>query len=327
METQQKLLKLLADGMFHSGDELGEALHISRTAIWKHIQRLLSMGVVIDVVRGRGYRIPGGIELLDPVLISSHLAQLGADAPPIIALTQVDSTNSYLLREYQNLPTGAACLAEVQTEGRGRRGRRWVSPFGNNICLSLLWRFPEGIQQARGLSLVVGVLVHQALQAFGANGALLKWPNDLYYQDKKLAGILIELRGEADGPCTAVIGVGVNLTPSPLLHEQVDQPWSTLSDATKQPLPRNQVAAQLMASLQVGLEQFSEHGLAVYQNYWQQYDYLDGRSIRIKQGNGWKQGIARGINEAGDLLLEVEGQLQACNSGEVTVQELDAAKS
>ncbi|MGB1091882.1 MAG: biotin--[acetyl-CoA-carboxylase] ligase, partial [Oceanobacter sp.] len=201
-----QILTLLADGRFHSGDDLGAELGVSRAAVWKHIKKLEELDVPISSVKGKGYRLHDDIELLDPDVIR---AQLSHRLDRLDTLLTVDSTNTYLLEQAaDHMGKRFAALAEMQTGGRGRRGRHWVSPFGKNIYLSLLVTLPGEVGQQFGLSLVTAIAVEQALTKQGIDGISLKWPNDVYLNGRKLAGILLEARQSQPGFCQVVIGIG-----------------------------------------------------------------------------------------------------------------------
>ncbi|NGZ38382.1 biotin--[acetyl-CoA-carboxylase] ligase [Salmonella enterica subsp. enterica serovar Typhi] len=176
------LISLLADGEFHSGEQLGERLGMSRAAINKHIQTLRDWGVDVFTVPGKGYSLPEPIQLLDADRIHSQL-----DSGNVAVLPVIDSTNQYLLDRIGELRSGDACVAEYQQAGRGRRGRKWFSPFGANLYLSMYWRLEQGPAAAIGLSLVIGIVMAEVLRELGADKVRVKWPNDLYQLDRKLA--------------------------------------------------------------------------------------------------------------------------------------------
>jgi len=200
------LISILADGEFHSGEQLGESLGMSRAAINKHIQTLRDWGVDVFTVPGKGYSLPEPIQLLDETFIRREVAQGSVAVLPVI-----DSTNQYLLDRLAGLQSGDACVAEYQQAGRGRRGRKWVSPFGANLYISMYWRLEQGPAAAIGLSLVIGIVMTEVLRDLGADQVRVKWPNDLYLNDRKLAGILVELTGKTGDAAQIVIGAGANL--------------------------------------------------------------------------------------------------------------------
>lgn len=201
-----KLIALLANGEFHSGEQLGESLGMSRAAINKHIQTLRDWGVDVFTVPGKGYSLPEPIQLLNAEQILGQL-----DGGSVTVLPVIDSTNQYLLDRIGELKSGDACVAEYQQAGRGRRGRKWFSPFGANLYLSMFWRLEQGPAAAIGLSLVIGIVMAEVLRKLGADKVRVKWPNDLYLQDRKLAGILVELTGKTGDAAQIVIGAGINM--------------------------------------------------------------------------------------------------------------------
>ena len=200
------LISILADAEFHSGEQLGERLGMSRAAINKHIQTLRDWGVDVFTVPGKGYSLPEPIQLLDEEQIARQIEHGRVTVLPVI-----DSTNQYLLDRLSELQSGDACVAEYQQAGRGRRGRKWFSPFGSNLYLSMYWRLEQGPAAAIGLSLVIGIVIAEVLQSLGADKVRVKWPNDLYLQDRKLSGILVELTGKTGDAAQIVSGAGINL--------------------------------------------------------------------------------------------------------------------
>ncbi len=253
-----KLIALLANGEFHSGEQLGETLGMSRAAINKHIQTLRDWGVDVFTVPGKGYSLPEPIQLLNAEEILSQL-----DGGSVAVLPVIDSTNQYLLDRIGELKSGDACVAEYQQAGRGRRGRKWFSPFGANLYLSMFWRLEQGPAAAIGLSLVIGIVMAEVLRKLGADKVRVKWPNDLYLQDCKLAGILVELTGKTGDAAQIVIGAGINMAMRRVEESVVNQGWITLQEAGIN-LNRNTLAAMLIRELRAALELFEQEGLAPY---------------------------------------------------------------
>ena len=198
-----KLLTLLKDGRFHSGEALGAALGVSRSAVWKQLQSLESeLGLAVYKVRGRGYRLAAPLLLLDAGEISRRSAQAYW---PVQVYDEIDSTNAEALRLVaEGRPAPFLVLAERQSAGRGRRGRAWSSPFAQNLYYSLVLRVDGGMRQLEGLSLVVGLAVRRALQEMGVRAGL-KWPNDVLVENRKIAGILLELVGDPADVCHVVL--------------------------------------------------------------------------------------------------------------------------
>jgi BirA family transcriptional regulator, biotin operon repressor / biotin---[acetyl-CoA-carboxylase] ligase len=318
------LLERLQDGHVHSGEDIAVDLGISRGAVWAQVKRLQAEGVEIHAVSGKGYRIPGGYEFLDQHLINSGFA---AETRALIRDLHVDritdSTNERLL----DLATkrtihGVAWLAEYQTRGRGRRGGSWLAPPGSGLCLSLGWCFNSPPSSLSALSLVVGVAIVRALIRCGATELKLKWPNDIYHHDAKLAGILIEMRSEFGGPCTVAIGVGVNVTLSSDARERINEPITHVSAACASSPSRNNVASKIIDELTSVLTDFERAGFAHYRAEWQHYDLLADRQITIELPDRTVSGIARGIGTDGTLLLEHDGITEPYLSGHIVMNKL-----
>jgi BirA family biotin operon repressor/biotin-[acetyl-CoA-carboxylase] ligase len=324
MHLRSQLLSRLADGQIHSGEALGSALGVSRMAVWKHLRALRELGVDFEVVRGKGYRLPASFELLDQDAILAALSpQTRSLLGPLHVLLEVDSTNSWLHEQaQQGARSGAICLAELQHAGRGRHGRHWVSPFAGNVCLSLLWRSGLGAAALGGLSLAVGIAVLRCLQSVGIRGAGLKWPNDVLVDDAKLAGILIDVAGEASGPCAVIIGIGINFSLPGATGATIDQPWTELSAlAGTSDLSRNRLAAILIDNLFEVLGVFEEQGLLPFQEEWRRHDVVAGRPVSLQLPHARVQGTARGIDAGGALLVETAtGGEERFLSGEVSLR-------
>ncbi|MGZ5029851.1 MAG: bifunctional biotin--[acetyl-CoA-carboxylase] ligase/biotin operon repressor BirA [Methylobacter sp.] len=319
---QKKILSLLADGEFHSGTELADTLGISRSAIWKHLNGLAELGLQHSAVSGKGYRLDNALELLDASKINEVVSdQTGALISSFEIFDQIDSTNRYLVERSQNSGlSGSVCFAEHQTTGKGRRGRQWVSPYGSNIYLSILWRFQQGPAAISGLSLAIGVAVIRALKQHQISDIGLKWPNDIYSQGKKLGGILVEVSGETDGPCSAVIGLGLNLYLPENQAEGITQAWTDLTKITGQSqLYRNHLAGILLNHLLPVIADYENTGIQAYLDEWRSYDCLSGKSATLFIGQQQFEGIVRGIDNSGMLLIErPDGIVQTFASGEVS---------
>ncbi|MDM5064564.1 bifunctional biotin--[acetyl-CoA-carboxylase] ligase/biotin operon repressor BirA [Aeromonas salmonicida] len=315
---RQTLITLLSDGQFHSGEQLGEQLGISRAAVGKHMAALKELGLDLFSLTGKGYRLAVPMALYDQ-------AQLQALAPmaPVHCFPVIDSTNQYLLERVNQLQSGESCLAECQTAGRGRRGKPWVSPFGCQLILSMYWRLEQGMAAAMGLSLAVGVAVVQALESLGYPGVELKWPNDLYYQGRKLAGILVEMSGSAGASCNLVIGVGLNLAMPAREGERIDQAWSELRHIQPELVDRNLLAARMLGHLQQAMLTFEQQGLSHFVDDWNRLDHFAGRPMRLLMGEQEIRGIARGIDDRGALRLETSEGIKFYLGGEISLRRGD----
>lgn len=317
---RKKILSQLADGKVHSGADLSKDLGLSRTTIWQQLNHLKQSGVALSAVTGKGYRLKTPLELLDKQAI---LAKLSATAfEHINALHLHDklvSTNSFLFE--QDAETGAEiCLTEYQSAGKGRRGRQWVSPFGSNIYLSILWQYQQGPAAVSGLSLAVGVAVVRALTAAGVEAIGLKWPNDIYWQQKKLGGILVEVRGNNEGPCTVVVGIGLNLMLSGNDALNIAQPWVDLKTIKQGICPgRNELIAGLINQLITILIDFEQTGFSALVEEWCHYDCMQGQQVALLIGANKVSAEVQGINDQGLILLKLaDGETRAYASGEVS---------
>ncbi|SFU21450.1 BirA family transcriptional regulator, biotin operon repressor / biotin-[acetyl-CoA-carboxylase] ligase [Kosakonia arachidis] len=308
------LISILADGEFHSGEQLGERLGMSRAAINKHVQTLRDWGIEIFTVPGKGYSLPEPIQLLDEALIRSCITQGNIAVLPVI-----DSTNQYLLDRLNELHSGDACVAEYQQAGRGRRGRKWISPFGSNLYISMYWRLDQGPAAAIGLSLVIGIVMAEVLRDLGAAEVRVKWPNDLYLQDRKLAGILVELTGKTGDAAQIVVGAGVNLMMRKAQAEDISQSWINLQEAGVR-IDRNMLAIRLVSELRTALKCFEQEGLAPFLSRWVKLDNFINRPVKLIIGEKEIVGISRGIDEQGALLLERDGVIKPWVGGEISLR-------
>lgn len=309
-----KIIALLADGSFHSGEHLGEYLGMSRAAINKHIQTIREWGLDVFTVPGKGYSLPAPIQLLDSKRILGQLAD-----KRVTVLSVVDSTNQYLLDRITELQSGDACVAEYQQAGRGRRGRQWISPFGANLYLSMFWRLEQGPAAAMGLSLVIGIVMAEVLQRLGAEEVRVKWPNDLYLNDRKLAGILVELTGKTGDAAQLVMGAGINLAMRESNANAINQGWINLQEAGIS-IDRNELAATLLNELRQSLQQFEIDGLAPFISRWRALDNFIDRPVKLLIGAQQIFGIARGIDQQGALLLEQNGAIKPFIGGEISLR-------
>jgi BirA family biotin operon repressor/biotin-[acetyl-CoA-carboxylase] ligase len=324
MSGRIELLRLLADGELHSGEELAAALSVSRAAVWKRLKQLEELGIEVEAQPSRGYRLETPLDLLDAAEIRRALPQAAAQSLRNLEIHEsLDSTSDRLLA-VADLPFGRfdACLAEYQSAGRGRRGRRWVAPFASGLCLSLSWSYRDAPAMLSALSLAAGVATLRALRRLGFSQLALKWPNDIVHGDAKLGGILIDLRGEAAGQAYIVVGIGINVRLPRAAFEQLAAEGvqavdlATLGD----PPARNRLAAVLIAEIAHALVEFGARGMAAFAEEWQAADALNGRPVRVLHGGQALDGLARGVDGDGALLLESGGRRQRILSGEVSVR-------
>ena len=309
-----KLISILADGEFYSGEVLGERLGMSRSAINKHIHTIREWGLDVYTVTGKGYALPAPIELLDAEKIRALTNGGNIDVLPVI-----DSTNQYLLDRLDTVSSGDVCISEYQQAGRGRRGRRWFSPFGANLYLSLYWRLEQGPAAAIGVSLVIGIIMAEVLHSLGADGVRVKWPNDLYLNDRKLAGILVELNGRTGDAAHLVIGAGINLSMREPGAEMINQGWINLQEAGIA-IDRNTLAARLITELRAALVSFEQHGLAPFIPRWKSLDNFYNRPVKLLMGDREIVGVDKGIDNQGALLLKQNGVLIPYIGGEISLR-------
>ena len=320
------LLPLLADGEFRSGQDLATALGVSRTAIWKQLNKLQALGLAIESVKGRGYRIPGGIELLEEPRIRAALNAEGAGLLNQLMVDEVvDSTNAEAMRAIaEGAGGGVVCTAEQQSAGRGRRGRNWVSPFARNLYFSIIGEFTQGAAALEGLSLAVGVAVVRALEKSSIPGVKLKWPNDVLFEGAKLGGILLEMVGDAAGSCQVVVGVGLNVAMPAAVAAPIEQQWtdvSTLAAVADVVSPgRNELLAALLNELLPLIDRFETEGFAVWRQAWQALDAHAGKPVVLTSGSQQLAGISRGVNDRGALQLETSLGVQSIFGGEMSLR-------
>lgn len=321
------LLNLMSDGRFHSGEALGAALGVSRAAVWKVLSPLESQGFPIQRVRGKGYRIPAGAVLLDEHAIRSFLPESRADYWTWHLYQEIDSTNAEAQRLMAGrTPRPLACVSELQSAGRGRRGRAWLSPYAQNIYLSITEPFNTGAQGLEGLSLVVGIALAETLQSCGYEGVALKWPNDVLLDGKKLAGILIEIAGDLTSDCVVVIGVGVNVLMGRETGATIDQAWTSLLQATRHgELNRNRLIAVFADRLLEAMTVFRAQGFKPFGAAWERHDAWFGQMVNVVSGNHVLSGRHLGVNERGALRLETPEGIVCANGGEVSLRKRDAS--
>jgi len=319
-----QILKTLACGDFCSGESLGQQLGISRSAVAKHINALQQLDLDIYSVTGKGYRLAKPIVLLEQAQIEAQLRDGGVNLPQVSVETVVSSTNELIKQqihsgELKDKVSGSVIFAEAQTAGRGRRGRNWASPLGASLYLSMHWRFEQGINATMGLSLAVGIAIAEALTELGAGELGLKWPNDIYFQGRKLAGILIELEGQGTECCDIVIGTGINVSLPPQVSTKIDQPYSDLAQ-TGIALDRNKIAATILTHLWQVLEQFELTGFAGLVDRWATYDCFSGDAVELIIGQRRIAGIATGVDAQGGIVLDIEGESQTFFGGEISLR-------
>jgi BirA family biotin operon repressor/biotin-[acetyl-CoA-carboxylase] ligase len=321
---RREALRLLADGDLHSGAALAARLGVTRAAVWKLLRAAAEdLSLEIESVRGKGYRLREPLELLEADAIEAALPhEVRARLADIEVLDSVASTNARLMAlAREGAPSGLVCLAERQLAGRGRAGRSWVSPFGSNLYLSMLWRYGQAPVQLGGLSLACGVRAADALARAGVQDIGLKWPNDLHWRRRKLGGLLLEVAGESQGPSQVVAGIGVNRRLSPAQAAGIDQPWVDLTEILGERAPgRNALAAAMIEALVRALTGYGEQGLAPFLTDWARFDAYLGQPVEVIAGDYRLRGTAAGVGADGALLLDTDGGRRSLHAGEVSLR-------
>ena len=324
MKTRYRIVRLLADGQFHSGEQLARSLNITRAAVWKHLSHIRSrLDVEVFAVSGKGYRLARPLELLEQHRI---LQEMGHSSRRLLSdmeiLDQIESTNGYLMRRgSDSTESGHVCLTEQQTAGRGRRGRKWISPFGSNIYLSIHWKYALGPADLGGLSLAAGIAVAQSLEQQGIQGIGLKWPNDVLWNHRKLSGLLLEVRGEQGGPSQVVLGVGLNTRLTEHQAQEIEQPWVDLASVPGgAKVSRNRLVAVLLDNLLDTMNRFEREGLEPFIREWGKYDLYQGQAVTLQLGHRCIEGIHQGIDQKGALLLQHNGGVYSYHGGEVSLR-------
>ncbi|WP_372873418.1 bifunctional biotin--[acetyl-CoA-carboxylase] ligase/biotin operon repressor BirA [Shewanella sp.] len=311
-QRKRDIITLLSTQEFVSGEALAERLGISRAAISKHIDVLETLGLSIYSVKGRGYKLATPVSLINESRLKQGIERR------CFYFDDIPSTNGFMLSHSDELESGDVCIAEHQSAGRGRRGRKWVSPYGSHLYFSLFWRLTEGMSKAMGLSLVVGCSLAKVLADLGVDNIGLKWPNDVYLDGCKLAGILVEMKGQADSNCELIIGIGVNMAMPDAQGEAIDQPWADLQGVT---MPdKTEFSIKLQRQLQVDLTLFEQDGLTAFIPRWQQADLFIGKPVNLLMADKVETGICRGIDAQGALLLEMAGELRSFIGGEISLR-------
>jgi BirA family biotin operon repressor/biotin-[acetyl-CoA-carboxylase] ligase len=321
VSLQYEILKSLSDGHFHSGEQLAQQLSVTRAAIWKAIKAMQQKyGVDIHSVHGRGYCLAHTFELLDTNRIRDQMRHAVTLSGMDSYLT-IDSTNHYLMQQAAlELTAPHVVFAEHQTGGRGRRSRPWVSPFSGNIYMSLLWRFQQVPSELMGLSLAIGVAVCRALGELGVTELSLKWPNDILCQGRKLCGILVEMHGESNGPYAVVVGLGLNVYMDKEQSRAIEQPWIDLSSVMRGKIARNKTAALLTDYLIETMQTFESSGLTSFIQEWRARDAYKDKNVQMILAEQTIEGISRGIDNQGALLIEQNGKTMRFYSGEISLR-------
>jgi BirA family biotin operon repressor/biotin-[acetyl-CoA-carboxylase] ligase len=318
--TEELVLSFLAEGGddFTSGEMLSGKLGLSRTAVWKCVESLRGKGYRIEAIPARGYRLVEVPDRITPLelapLLNTH------DIGRTIHYRDVaPSTNELAFRLAQEGAFhGEVVIAEQQTQGRGRRGRQWVSPHGQNLYFSAILRPDLPPQRAPELTLVAAVAVAETLREAGADTAAIKWPNDLQIDGKKVAGILTELSAEPDQVHFAVLGIGVNLNVrAGDFPPEVAGLATSLMEARGRRVPRALFAAALLTRLEDWLDAHQDRGFALVREAWKSLSNTLGQEVLVKTERREFSGIAEDIDETGALLVRTSSGLEKVVAGDV----------
>ena len=315
------VLRILADGEFHSGEDLAHKLNISRATIWNALKGADEAGLTLYKIRGRGYRLAEPLQWLDRTKIASAL---GAQANRfnLKLIDCADSTNTLLMQKAAlGAVPGSVIAAELQTHGRGRRGRTWHSNLGGALTFSLLWRFNQGVGILSGLSLAVGVALLRALKSLGVDDMALKWPNDVLHHFRKLAGILIEVQGDVLGPSFAVIGIGINLKLSEQIRNLIGQAATDVYSITGTVPERNRALGCVLYHLAQVLDIFAARGFGGLRAEWVKHHVYHKKNVRITlPDNAAEEGMVTGVDDEGALLLKTRGGERRYSTGEISLR-------
>ncbi len=319
-----RLIKILNDGKFHSGTDLGAKLNISRNAIWKHLNRLSELGIQIESTSSQGYHLQHPLVFLDAKNIRKNFKYQGnLKLGKIDIFSNIKSTMDFLkIDKISDLNIIDICLAETQTEGRGRFGRNWHSPFASNIYFSCRWTLNKDVTQLAGLSLVIGLALIDTLIELEIDKDLaIKWPNDICWQEKKLAGILLEINATGHSITQIIIGIGINVNmPSPA-EKIINRPWAAINQIMKADQDRNKIIGVMLSHLLKNLSRFADDGLTPFLPEWTKYDLLYDRNIVLENGQQKISGIAKGIDQFGQLILQqTDGKFHTYSAGETTIK-------
>jgi BirA family biotin operon repressor/biotin-[acetyl-CoA-carboxylase] ligase len=318
--TANTVIRALGDGGFHSGEQLARELCISRAAVWKHLRNFRAGGVEIVAAPGRGYRLAAPLDLLDASRIKQWLsAPARRQLHSLTVLDEIGSTNTWLMDQAGGFP--AVCLAERQTAGRGRRGRRWVSPWAANLYMSCGWRFEDLPPGFSALAMVAAVAAARALSGLGVLGVAIKWPNDLLVAGNKLGGVLVDMQGEPPGQVRAVVGIGVNVRMPTAAAAHIDQPWTDLATQMPEHVPRrNTLAAAIIEQFLIVLPVFAQQGFTAFSADWRALDLAAGKNVQLHQQHHTIDGIALGVDQDGALLLRTGSGIQRFVSGDLSLR-------
>ncbi|WP_394132552.1 bifunctional biotin--[acetyl-CoA-carboxylase] ligase/biotin operon repressor BirA [Shewanella maritima] len=309
---KRQILAQLSHDKFVSGEAIAQQLQLSRMAVNQHIDAMGEYGIDIFSVKGKGYQLAAPISLIEESLL------LKAIDKRCFYFNEIDSTNEFMLNHASELSAGDICISEYQSKGRGRRGRTWQSPYGHHLYASMFWRTHLQPQALMGLSLVVGCSLVSALQGLKVEGLGLKWPNDVYLDGRKLAGILIELGQPSDSQTQIVVGFGINMNMPLEQGNLIDQPWSDLSGRSG--IDKTDLMANIHQQLQDDFATFEAKGLTPFIERWNNADLFIGKPVTLSMAPNEVSGICQGIDEQGGIVISTEAGNKAYIGGEISLR-------
>lgn len=314
------LIRKLNDQHFHSGEDLAAEYAVSRGTVNNLIQQAKEMGLEIHAVKGRGYRLARACEWLDADMLRKRLAR-SHKALKLEVVEQIDSTSSRLMEQLRLGDAPSVLCAEYQTGGRGRRGRAWAAAPGGGLIFSLSWRFERPVGELGGLSLATGLALVRALSRHSGHALQLKWPNDILAGYRKLAGVLVEIQGEASGPSAAVIGVGVNLLLPKALRSDIAQGVVDM-DELGRTTDRTSMLADCLDELISMMKRFDQAGFSPLVEEWVQWHAYQGKEVNLILPGGKREaGRVEGVDANGALLIrQADGTLARYSGGEVSLR-------
>lgn len=313
-----QLVAIMSDCEFHDGDSLGQKLKVTRSAVWKMIKKLSDYGISITSIKGKGYKLDTPLLLLDPDSIQSALPSALNNKIKLDVFETIDSTNTFLKQHFDSNKI-SICISECQVGGNGRFHRNWFSPFGINLYMSFRFRIQKDISELGGLTLAVSVATMNTLKKFGVESKI-KWPNDVYCNDQKISGNLIEIFAESNSTADAIIGIGLNINMDEI---QTDDKlhWTSILKETGKIADRNKIAATLISELCKQLDLFSKTGISHFLNVVHESDYLQNKQITVTQSSNAFKGTASGIDEFGRLILTLnDGTTRHFSSGDAQIK-------
>jgi len=315
-----KLIKLLGDTKYHDEIAIGKQLGISPDKVCQLTSKLEQYKTPLVYSKDKGYKLKSPLILLDTTVLQKkiHLHDI-----EIQVLASTTSTNDVVKQKPQDPRKVSVCFAETQTAGRGRSQKSWHSPFAQNLYLSIYYPVEQAINTLNGISLVVGLAICQAIESSTAlekQSLNIKWPNDIFIGSHKLGGILIETMRVKKDHCELIIGVGINVNMQQAPHTMINQPWTSITNITKQYIDRNLLGAEIMNVLVDYLQRFSKLGLEAFQSEWRSRDYLLHQTVSIRSGDNTVHGKCLGINNQGLLIVETNsGEILTFSAGDASV--------